>query len=199
MQPPTSHLLHATPCMQLIQRIREGYILNESERQFCWVMREDDRHWSCVECQQYSLWTYQERGRCHGLEHHSFHLADQVYLQDLPQLPYMPVSESPYASPSLYKCASDPSSNSDVDRPRMSPAQLAGVHVANPRDAAAMFTYSSEPTAMAASSMVHSAGARLSESQFHDVAWVSHPRMCRPPISHAQPDDVRGWSAMTLV
>ena len=107
-----------------------------------------------------------------------FPLADQVYLQDLPQLPHMPVSESPYASPSLYKCASDPSSNTDTDRPHMSPAQLAGVHVAqgslgaNPRDAAAMFTYSSEPTAMASSSMVHSAGARLSESQFHDIAWV---------------------------
>ena len=100
-----------------------------------------------------------------------------MYLQDLPQLPYMPVSESPYASELLYKCASDPSSGADVARPRLSPAQLAGVHVAgqgaqgpNPRET--MFTYSSEPTAMA-SSMVHPVGARLSESQFHDVAWVS--------------------------
>ena len=105
-------------------------------------------------------------------------MADQVYLQDLPQLPYMPVSESPYASPSLYKCASDPSSNADTERLRMSPAQLAGVHVAqgsqaaNPREAA-MFTYSSEPTAMVSSSMVHSARAPFSDSQFHDVAWVN--------------------------
>ena len=101
-----------------------------------------------------------------------------MYLQDLPQLPYMPVSESPYASELLYKCASDPSSGADVARPRLSPAQLAGVHVAGqgaqgPHPREAMFTYSSEPTAMASSSMVHLAGARLSESQFHDVAWVS--------------------------
>ena len=53
-----------------------------------------------------------------------------MYLQDLPQLPYMPVSGSPYASPALYKCASDPSSANDAERPHMSPAPLAGVHVA---------------------------------------------------------------------
>ncbi len=104
---------------------------------------------------QVPCWPSLRKGVADGPEDHSFHLADQVYLQDLPQMPYMPVSESPYASPSLYKCASDPSSNPDTDRPHMSPAQLAGVHVANPRDAAAMFTYSSEPTAMASSSMVH--------------------------------------------
>ena len=68
----------------------------------------------------------------------------------------------------------------------MSPAQQAGVHVVpdaqgvNPRDAS-MFTYSSEPTAMASSSMVHPLGRRLSESQFHDVAWVS--RAVQDPCS----------------
>ena len=132
-----------------------------------------------------------------GLEHHGFNVADQVYLQDLPQLPYMPVSESPYASPSLYKCASDPSSNPDTDRPHMSPAQLAGVHVAQgsqgaaSRDAAAMFTYSSEPTAMAPSSMVHPAGARLTESQFQDVAWVRlrHRLFLRYGMHSHSPED----------
>ena len=112
--------------------------------------------------------------------------ADQGYLQDLPQLPYMPVCESLYASQSMYKTSSEPSSNAEGDRPHMSPAQQAGVHVVpdaqgvNPRDAS-MFTYSSEPTAMASSSMVHPLGRRLSESQFHDVAWVS--RAVQDPCS----------------
>ncbi len=110
-----------------------------------------------------------------------------MYLQDLPQLPYMPVSESPYASELLYKCASDPSSGTDIARPRLSPAQLAGMHVAGqgargPNFREAMFTYSSEPTAMASSSMMHPPGTRLPESQFHDVAWVS----CFIPVLSAR-------------
>ena len=122
--------------------------------------------------------------------------ADQGYLQDLPQLPYMPVCESLYASQSMYKTSSEPSSNAEGDRPHLSPAQQAGVHVAqdaqgvNPRDAS-MFTYSSEPTAMASSSMVHPLGRRLSESQFHDVAWVSRALQdcCILPVSSLNTSD----------